>query len=122
VSVNLKWLAQSTIYRDSVDLLAVLDYGNGERHVAKAMDFTLERHEPHTIYGEPTLAISPQSARSLMQALWDAGIRPEDANLSSPAEVTALKNHIRFAEGVAESLLTRVEPGFAGSAPVTTEK
>ena len=108
MSVNLKWLAQTTIYRDSVDLLAVLDYGNGERHVAKAVSFTMERHEPHIVYGEPTLAISPQSARSLMQALWDAGIRPEDASLSSPAEVTALKAHIKYAEGVTGALLGRM--------------
>jgi len=108
MSVNFKWLAQTTIYRDSVDLLAVLDYGNGERHVAKAVSFTVERHEPNSIYGEPTLAISPQSARSLMQALWDAGIRPTDANLSSPAEVVALKNHIKFAEDVTVALLGRV--------------
>jgi hypothetical protein len=114
VSVNLKWLAQSTIYRDSIDLLAVLDYGNGERHVAKAVDFTLERHEPHTVYGEPTLAISPQSARSLMQALWNAGIRPEDANLNSPAEVSALKAHIKFAEGVTGALLERMPTVSAG--------
>lgn len=119
MNTNLKWLAQSTIYRDSIDLLGVIDYGGGERHVAKLVNFVLERHEVNTVYQEPTIALSPQSARSLMQALWDAGIRPEDANLSSPAEVTALKNHIRFAEGVAESLLTRVEPGFAhnGEAP-----
>lgn len=107
MTVNLKWLAQSTIYRDSVDLLGVVDFGNGERHVAKPVELTLERHGPHSMYGEPTLAISPQSARSLMQALWDAGIRPEDANLSSPAEVTALKNHIKFAEGVTGALLGR---------------
>lgn len=107
MSINLKWLAQTTIYRDSVDLLGVIDYGNGERHVAKAVTLTMERHEPGMLYGEPTLAISPQSARSLMQALWDAGIRPEDANLSSPAEVVALKNHIKFAEGVTGALLGR---------------
>ena len=81
--------------------------GNGDRHVAKPVSFTVERHDPNSVYEEPTLAISPQSARSLMQALWDAGIRPEDANLSSPAEVTALKHHIKFAGGVTGALLER---------------
>ena len=75
--------------------------------MAKPVSFTVERHDPNSVYEEPTLAISPQSARSLMQALWDAGIRPEDANLSSPAEVTALKHHIKFAEGVTGALLER---------------
>lgn len=107
MTINLKWLAQSTIYRDSIDLLAVLDYGTGDLDVARPMSFTMDRTDRHMPINEPTLAISPQSARSLMQALWDAGIRPQDANLSTPAEVTALKNHIKFAEGVTGALLER---------------
>lgn len=107
ISLNLKWLAQSTIYRDSIDLLGVIDYGDGTRMVAKPAEFVVERHEPNTVIQQPTIELSPQSARSLMQALWDAGIRPQDANLSTPAEVTALKNHIKFAEGVTGALLGR---------------
>lgn len=114
MSINLKWRAQSTIYRDSIDLLGILDYGNGERHIAKRTEFTLERHEPHAPVYEPTIALSPDSARSLMQALWDAGVRPEDANLSSPAEVSALKNHIKFAEGVTGALLGRLPTTVRG--------
>lgn len=108
MNINLKWRAQSTIYRDSIDLLGLIDYGNGERHIAKPADFTVERVEPHMPIYEPTIALTPDSARSLMQALWDAGVRPEDANLSSPAEVTALKSHIKFAEGVTGALLGRL--------------
>lgn len=51
MSINVKWLAQSTIYRDSIDLLAVVDYGNGDRAVAKRVEFTLDvaGHQRHLL-------------------------------------------------------------------------
>jgi hypothetical protein len=104
---NLKWLAQSTIYRDSVDLLGVLDDGV-ERDVAQRVEFTLTRVDRHSTVSEPTMELTPQSAKSLMQALWDAGIRPDGAKLDNPAEVAAQQKHIRFAEEVAVGLLARL--------------
>lgn len=102
--MTLKWLAQSTIYRDSIDLLAAIRYGDGSMDVAQPVQFALTHQEPHMAIAEPTLALPPDSARSLMQALWDAGIRP--AEWSSPdAEVNALRNHVSFAEHVAKTLL-----------------
>jgi hypothetical protein len=107
LSYDLKWFAQSTIYRDSVDLLAVRDGGVDTRDVVQPLQFVLQRVERHLAVEAPSMALSPQSARSLMQALWDAGVRPLDPTLSSPAEVTALKAHIKFAEGVTGALLGR---------------
>lgn len=104
----MKWLAQSTIYRDSIDLVAVIDYG-GERDVAQPMVFTMERQKPHMVIGAPTLELSPDSAKSLMQALWDAGIRPNEA-IDSKGEVKALRDHVKFAEGVTGALLGRLRP------------
>lgn len=99
----IKWLAQSTIYRDSIDLLAVIDYG-GERDIGLPMQLLMTKHDPNAVISEPTLALQPDSARSLMQALWDAGIRPAD--WSNPhGEINALRNHIGFAEHVAKTLL-----------------
>lgn len=102
----MKWLAQSTIYRDSVDLVLVDDRGD-LRYVARPMEFVLDRREPGTVIGAPTLELPPGSAQSLMQALWDAGLRPNDGR-GSDAEVTALKAHIKFAEGVTGALLGRM--------------
>lgn len=116
MNMNFKWRAQSTIYRDSIDLLGIIDYGNGEREIAKPAIFSVERAERFAAISEPTIALTPDSARSLMQALWDAGVRPEDANLSSPAEVAALKNHIRFAESVTGALLGRSPVNGDGNA------
>jgi hypothetical protein len=101
----MKWLAQSTIYRDSVDLVAVLDpYGDG-RAVAQPVNFEMKQQGRHELISEPTLALSHNSAQSLLQALWDAGMRPADWNRSGPIEVQALRSHIAFAERVADGLL-----------------
>lgn len=103
-----KWLAQSTIYRDTVDLVAVRDpYGDGIA-VAKPTLFELKQQDRHSVIAEPTLALSPDSARSLMQALWNAGIRPTDWNSSGPIEVQALRSHISFAERMADGLLLQL--------------
>jgi hypothetical protein len=99
----MKWLAQSTIYRDSIDLLAVIDYGH-DREIGLPMQITMTKHELHTAIMEPTLALPPDSAKSLMQALWDAGIRPTE--WSNPSgEMKALRNHVEFAEHIAKTLL-----------------
>jgi hypothetical protein len=103
----MKWLAQTTIYRDSVDLLAV--EGAFEReYVGVPIRMEMKQREPGMPIDEPTLALRPDSARSLMQALWDAGIRPSD--WSSPAgEINAMRKHVDFAEHVAKTLLSRAE-------------
>jgi len=113
----MKWLAQSTIYRDSVDLVAVLDpYGEG-RAVAQPVNFEMKMQGRHEIIGEPTLALPPDSAQSLMQALWDAGIRPADWNRSGPIEVQALRSHIAFAERMADGLLVHLGKSSAQEKP-----
>lgn len=103
----MKWLAQSTIYRDSVDLVLVDDFGNRERAVAQPVEFIMERHEPARVIEAPTLSLQHDSAQSLLQALWDAGLRPNDGR-GSDAEVNALKAHLKYAEGVTGALLGRM--------------
>lgn len=99
----MKWLAQTTIYRDSVDLI-LLDHSLGSEYVGAPLRIEMRLHDQNTVISEPTLALRPDSARSLMQALWDAGIRPAD--FSSPdGEIRALRNHVGFAEHVAKTLL-----------------
>lgn len=106
-SQKIKWLAQSTIYRDSIDLLAIADFGPQGRHIGQSTPIVFTREELNTPVERPTLELSPDSARSLMQALWDAGIRPAD--LQDPSgEVRALKGHVAFAEHVAKALLPAV--------------
>src|SRR3954471_5376691 len=102
---DLKWFAQSTLYRGCIDLLAVRDGGSGTQDVVQPVELVLARRKLHAMVEAPTMSLSLQSAGALMQALWDAGVRPLDPTLSSPSEVVALRNHIKFAEGVTGALL-----------------
>lgn len=106
----LKWLAQSTIYRDSIEILIVDSNsrrGNGAYGlIVKPLELELVERPPGSF--QPTLELPPDSARSLMQALWDAGIRPAD--WSSPdGEINALRKHVEFAQKVAFQLLPRTD-------------
>lgn len=99
-----KWLAQRTIYRDSTDLVFVTEIGN-ELHVAQRVNFTMVVQPRHHAIEGPTLELYGDSGQSLMQALWDAGLRPNNG-AGSGAEAVALKKHIEFAEDMARGLLT----------------
>jgi hypothetical protein len=95
-----------TVSGHSVDLLGIRDVGDGMREILLPVNFTVTTQSRNTEILEPTLALSPSSARSLMQALWDAGIRPETGN-GSGEHVQALQKHIEFAEAVVSALLVK---------------
>jgi hypothetical protein len=101
----MKWRAQTTIFRDSVDLIC-LERAFDREYVGAPVRFEMSELAPNTVITEPTLSLPPDSARSLLQALWDAGLRPAD--WSSPdGELNALRSHVGFAEHVAKTLLSR---------------
>lgn len=102
--MKLKWLAQSSIYRNTIDLVAVIDRGN-MLDVGQPVNLVMTTQDSASVIQEPTLALPPDSARSLMQALWDAGVRPAE-NTDRSGEVAALNRHIGFAEHVAKALLS----------------
>lgn len=105
MSMNFTWRAQSTIYRQSIDLLALREIG-GELEIIEPLVISVRRMNLYEAISQPSLALEPDSARSLMQALWDAGIRPAEFK-STDAEVIALKSHIDFAEHVGKTLLAK---------------
>jgi len=111
--MNLLWRAQSTVYRESVDLVAVQRWGD-KIAVAKPMAFKLVEQDRHLAISAPTLELHPDSAQSLMQALWDAGVRPNDG-AGSDAEVGALKHHRAFTEDLVRKLLDRLPSTVSGS-------
>ena len=97
------WRAQSTIYRDCIDLIGYRQMGD-EREVLQPLQMEVKTMKKGEYYSTPSLELSHDSAISLMQALWDAGVRPNDGE-GSGEQVRALKSHIEFAEHVAKSLL-----------------
>ena len=103
----MKWLAQSTIYRDCVDLVAVIDDGRDTRGVVQPVVFEVKQQDRHYAISEPTLSLPPSDAQSLLQALWDAGLRPNNGE-GSGEQAKALRDHIKFAERMADGLLQRL--------------
>lgn len=77
MNFNFPWRAQTTIYRDSVDLLASQRIGE-KIEVVQPIVAAVNVMDRHSVICEPTLSLSRDSAQSLMQALWDAGLRPND--------------------------------------------
>jgi hypothetical protein len=100
------WLAQRSIYRDSTDLVFVRKVGD-ELEVAQPHNFVMKRQGQYETIGEPTLTLYGNEGQELMQALWDAGLRPNDG-AGSGAQAQALTNHIAFAERIADGLLARL--------------
>lgn len=103
-----KWLSQYSLTHDSIDLVALIERQDGTRDVMQPVEQIMKRQD----YGDPispTIRLDAHSARSLLQALWDAGLRPAE-NTDRSGEVAALKSHISFAEHVAKALLPGVAP------------
>lgn len=99
---GIKWFAQIQFNRGQVELCAISD---GDRmYVGQPLRLTMSVHDRGDPIAEPTLALSNSEARSLLQALWDIGLRPAE-NTDRSGEVTALKSHIQFAERMAMALV-----------------
>lgn len=100
----IKWHAQFALNRGKIELLALIDHGGSELHVAQPINMVMHRQDRNVAIEAPTLALDQRDAQSLLQALWDAGVRPAE-NTDRSGEVNALKSHIGFAEHVAKALL-----------------
>lgn len=104
LSVNVK--AFYNIYTLGVDFLFFREIGD-RREVVLPMTGIIESSSSRGQATEPSLRVSEYTAQSMLQALWDAGLRPNDG-AGSGAEVKALRDHIAFAEGVTGKLLAKV--------------
>ncbi len=71
-----EWWGQYNPARQCYQLQAIKHSPNGDRF-AIFMECKQEPLETTTIH-EPTLALDPEEAQSLFNALWDADLRPRD--------------------------------------------
>lgn len=100
------WAAYQVDYAMRIDLVLRRRITGMSTAFAKPVMFELVEYDEHKRpYVEPTLSMKTEEAKQLMQALWDAGVRPESGN-GSGAQVEALQAHIAFAEHVSKALLT----------------
>lgn len=107
------WRAQIMIYRDGVDLVLFERWGENIA-VAQPVSFTMKQQKVHEAIAEPTMHLPGNSGQELFQALWDAGLRPADG-YGSGAEAKSLRDHIKFAERMADGLLARLPEQRSGN-------
>ena len=72
--------------------------------VEETGELRMEQITEEGIVVNPTITVDKVVAEELMQALWNEGFRPQN---ETPTDISidALRNHIKFAEGVVEKLL-----------------
>ena len=81
-------------WSDSVAILGCQRDGLGKiAAIVKPLNLTLERHEESHFINDPTLMLDAQSAQSLMNALWSAGLRPAEAKYPN-GEINRLEAHL----------------------------
>lgn len=76
---------------------------NGKNRITN-VSFTQEPVEEGTPFNEPTALIPKPVAQAMMQAMWAAGLRPDNGE-DSVAHVAALKAHITDLQQIISALL-----------------
>lgn len=91
VQQNLPYLRLDILLRDG-------DY------IGQKTDIVFKEIEDRGVLLEPTLSLPLNAGEALMDALWQAGLRPS-GRVSDTGETDALKKHIEFAEGVVWTIM-----------------
>lgn len=92
---NWRWYVNRNIMKQTVDLYWMGQGVNGEsfhRVFTEIKETVVEQGMMHSP-DQPTLEIDYEQADSLMQELWDAGVRPKGVE-TGQAHVDALQKHI----------------------------
>jgi hypothetical protein len=88
----MRFRANRDFAMDGLALWVVLQRDGDKRMVAEPQQFTLKEHQRGD-YCPPTLEIDAGAAQSLIDALWECGLRPTEAKY--PQEhVNALRGHL----------------------------
>ena len=86
--------ATNVFWDDRVSILALQRDGLGKiAAIVKPVQLTLEKHEAGALIECGTLELDAESARSLMNALWSAGLRPADFK-NPNGEINRLEAHL----------------------------
>jgi len=80
------------------------DLATGTRRVAAPVTFV--DLDPSTRYTEPTFALQEDEARALMDALWNAGLRP--TNVGSAGQLHATEQHLRDMRQIVAGTLAKL--------------
>lgn len=76
--------------------------------IISSVKFTEDPDQDAAIYRQPSMVLEDYDAQSLLQALWDAGLRPNNGE-STVAHVDALKKHLEDMRKFADRGFTALE-------------
>lgn len=109
---GMHWGVYVADYLNRADFVLIDSKPDGRRAVAKPTYFELVPLPDNEAIEAPTFSLPFEKAKQLMQAMWDAGIRPASGE-GSGAQVSALQKHIQFAESVASRAFDLLDKGAA---------
>ena len=91
----MEFRAASVDWMDSVSLLVCQrDFSSNKiGHIARPFEVVMVPHKEGEFITEPTWQLNGQEAIGLMNALWNAGIRPSDFK-SPSGEINRLEAHL----------------------------
>jgi hypothetical protein len=90
----IRFRAATDIYWDGIRVIAVTLNADGRiSHVAEPVQFTMKAITPGDMIGAPTFEFTAADAKSLMTALWEAGVRPADFK-NANGEINRMEAHL----------------------------
>ena len=102
----LKIRAQRTPWAEGVELL-IVEHSHDRRFVAEPLTLTEVADNCQGV--EPTATISPAAAQSLMDDLWQCGLRPSEGT-GSAGSLAATERHLKDMQAIAFAALKFDKP------------
>ena len=103
---NLRFFVERRIHQAALAL-----YGARQRHDGRVdvmRSITVETSEPGSVMGEPLMLLASEEAQSLMDELWNAGVRPGD--VGSAGQLAAVQKHLEDMRALAFTSLKTPKP------------
>ena len=94
----IKFFANTTHFYDKIEIFARHKLG---RYLSFPQELIWERVEEDTaINPEPLFRLEQEDAQSLMDTLWDVGLRPSEG-MGSAGQLAAVQNHLKDMQTIA---------------------
>lgn len=90
---DFEFFIQKNLFKNGIEVGMILNSG-GTRYVATPVCMTALTPEMEGMMLSPLLVMTKDSARNLMDELWNAGVRPSN-EAGSVGELAAVKAHLK---------------------------
>lgn len=104
---GVKTYAQRAHYGSRIELHFLHSAADGRPAIAKPVEFELQESDGE--YAPPALSLHRDDAQQLMDALWDAGLRPSEGS-GSAGSLAATERHLADMRAIAFGKLEIAKP------------